>query len=72
MFHHTAVKICRKFFNGQKRDMKSSVTRPLTSSFLKCIFVINWQVFVVFSTNLYTVLPLSNYTSIFKAEANES
>lgn len=75
-FHQTTVKICRKvmfymiFFKEQKRDMTSSVTWPerfeYLSTFLKYIFRV-----VVLSTNIYTVLPLSNYTSIFKAKANE-
>ena len=65
------------FFHDQKRDMTSSVTRSKRfkcfSSFLKYLFVINWQVFSVFLNNsFYTVLSLSNYYSIFKAEANEN
>ena len=81
-FHNTAEEICRRvmfylsFFHYQKRDMTSSVTSServkYYSSFLKYTFTLNWQVFVFFSTNLYTVLPLSNYYSILKAEANET
>ena len=43
------------------------------SSFLKYIFRHKLGQFLLFfSTNLYTVLPLGNYYSIFKTEANEN
>ena len=43
------------------------------SSFLKYIFRHKIGKFLLFlSTNLYTVLPLSDYYSIFKAEENDN
>ena len=57
----------RGTWRHQSRDQ--SVLNILVR-FYSTFFAINWQVFVVvfFSGNLYTVLPLSNYYSIFKAE----
>ena len=42
------------------------------SSFLNYIFRHKLASFCFFPTNIYTVLPLSNYYSIFKAKANEN
>ena len=58
------------FFKEQKRDMTSSVTWPERFEYLRRFLKYIFRV-VVLSTNIYTVLPLSNYTSIFKAKANE-
>ena len=80
-WNQTTEKICTKvmfyliiFFMTERRTWRrrsrdQGVLNALVR-FLSTSFVINWQVFAVFLTILYTVLSLSNYYSIFKAESN--
>ena len=58
------------FFHDEKREVTSSVTRSKRfecfSSFLKYLFVINWQVFAVFLNNSQRSFKASQNSLLFR------